>query len=265
MSSQVPPPDHKFSEIKGPPVDSITSIDSKPSGKVPVVQRPDADEGVIAWGYLAAVAVLFVCIIVFASTCKGDDGQVTRQAENPLENANPSPDPTSGFELDSASPNTDPTVASTAAPAEGATTSVGSSSSTAASTTVAVDPAKAIEDAEESINSKLKASPIQFAQAKADIPEASDALLKEIAESIAKLDVTVVVEGHTDVTGNAAANDEISEDRAKAVMARLIRDGVAEADISAVGKGSDEAQFGKDAAKEDLEKDRKVEIELKAK
>ena len=51
-------------------------------------------------------------------------------------------------------------------------------------------------------------------------------------------DRTVLVEGHTDSTGTDAANQQLSRNRAEAVMARLVSHGVRQSRVRAMGMGS---------------------------
>ncbi len=50
---------------------------------------------------------------------------------------------------------------------------------------------------------------------------------------------SVNLTGHTDASGTAAYNQKLSERRAKAVMERLVKDGVPTAEINSVGVGKD--------------------------
>ena len=67
--------------------------------------------------------------------------------------------------------------------------------------------------------------------------------LDRVAEALADArlaDASVVVEGHTDAAGGAAYNLALSKRRADAVVAYLIRHGVAGARLRAVGRGEDQ-------------------------
>lgn len=83
---------------------------------------------------------------------------------------------------------------------------------------------------------------IQFASGSAEILEDSHALLDALAKAIregAEADVVRVV-GHTDVTGEADANLQLSQQRAAAVVAYLIDAGVGDVTLSAIGRGETE-------------------------
>jgi outer membrane protein OmpA-like peptidoglycan-associated protein len=53
-------------------------------------------------------------------------------------------------------------------------------------------------------------------------------------------DLKFIVEGHTDNTGNAASNQTLSEDRAKSIVTELVRQGISNDRLTAVGKGQNE-------------------------
>jgi outer membrane protein OmpA-like peptidoglycan-associated protein len=53
-------------------------------------------------------------------------------------------------------------------------------------------------------------------------------------------DLSLIVEGHTDSTGTAEHNNDLSERRAKAVVAYLTGRGIAAGRLSAIGKGEGE-------------------------
>jgi outer membrane protein OmpA-like peptidoglycan-associated protein len=69
--------------------------------------------------------------------------------------------------------------------------------------------------------------------------EDSDALLSEIADVLIRNpQVTAVeIQGHTDNTGTPAYNLRLSQERAEAVMQRLVAGGVAASRLSAKGYG----------------------------
>ena len=80
---------------------------------------------------------------------------------------------------------------------------------------------------------------IQFATGRADIKRASDSLLEDVANALkAAPEVTKVeVAGHTDSQGDDARNQKLSEDRAAAVVERLVKLGIEADRLTAKGYG----------------------------
>jgi OOP family OmpA-OmpF porin len=85
----------------------------------------------------------------------------------------------------------------------------------------------------------LNLSIINFTTGSAEIPGASTALLREAAAKIRQLPAGTVIEvgGHTDNTGDAAANVALSQQRAEAVRNALIQAGVDPSMLVAKGYG----------------------------
>ena len=84
----------------------------------------------------------------------------------------------------------------------------------------------------------LSQTTIRFGSASADIDPASLPLLESLAQVATSCPGLLVVEGHTDSTGNTFGNDLLSEDRALAVVQALADLGVDERRLKAVGLGS---------------------------
>ena len=81
---------------------------------------------------------------------------------------------------------------------------------------------------------------VLFATGKSDLQPAATGTLDALLASInQEPNRSIVIEGHTDAIGSAAANRELSQRRADAVMQYLIAHGVAPQRITAVGKGED--------------------------
>jgi outer membrane protein OmpA-like peptidoglycan-associated protein len=80
---------------------------------------------------------------------------------------------------------------------------------------------------------------IEFRSGSASVDPSSFGLLASIAKTILALPANkkIVIEGHTDDRGNKKKNEQLSEDRAKAVIAHLVRGGVARDRLSAIGYG----------------------------
>ncbi len=104
---------------------------------------------------------------------------------------------------------------------------------------VSVDEsAVTLEDVEEEIMVRLEAQPILFAPESADIDPASDEVINEVVALLNSVpDVAIEVVGHTDDVGPDDENLTLSQNRADAVVARLIELGVTESRLNARGEG----------------------------
>jgi outer membrane protein OmpA-like peptidoglycan-associated protein len=111
-----------------------------------------------------------------------------------------------------------------------------------------------------------------FAFDKVTFETDSATLTPDSAEQIGKLatvlqgfpSTNVSVEGHTDNTGDPAANKKLSEDRAAAVKAALIDKGVPADRVTSVGWGAEKPVASNDTEEGKL-KNRRVEITLQKK
>ena len=87
----------------------------------------------------------------------------------------------------------------------------------------------------------------------------------EIAALIAKFEGktadSVVIEGHTDDSGDASFNQQLSEKRAEAVKAELVAQGAKAEKISTVGYGEDKP-IADNATPEGRAQNRRVEIKV---
>jgi outer membrane protein OmpA-like peptidoglycan-associated protein len=67
------------------------------------------------------------------------------------------------------------------------------------------------------------------------------------------------VQGHTDNTGNAALNQKLSEQRAQAIVAKLVEMGISANRLTAVGKGQS-SPIADNGTDEGRAKNRRVEF-----
>lgn len=101
---------------------------------------------------------------------------------------------------------------------------------------------------------------VHFDTAKADIKPESFPLIDQVAEMFKKHpDLKASVEGHTDNVGNAKSNQELSENRAKSVVAALVAKGVAADRLQAKGWG-DQKPVADNASDAGRAKNRRVEL-----
>ena len=97
------------------------------------------------------------------------------------------------------------------------------------------DSAAAMRD---ELNAIVAATPIEFGKGQITVSPTSMYIIERLA-GIAKAygGVIVQVQGHTDSEGDAGRNQTLSDQRAEAVRAELVRLGVPAADITSVGFG----------------------------
>jgi outer membrane protein OmpA-like peptidoglycan-associated protein len=101
--------------------------------------------------------------------------------------------------------------------------------------------AEALGRLETRLREQLAANPILFATGSADIDPVSDEILQQAADAInAAPDIAVEIVGHTDDQGGAEVNQVLSEERAAAVLDRLVELGVDAERLTARGAGEDE-------------------------
>ena len=102
---------------------------------------------------------------------------------------------------------------------------------------VSSDP-DALVELEAEIAAALSQQPITFAPVSADIEPESDEVLATIAERLMAVQgVSIEVVGHTDDQGDEQENLLLSQQRAEAVVARLVELGVDETTLIARGEG----------------------------
>jgi outer membrane protein OmpA-like peptidoglycan-associated protein len=103
---------------------------------------------------------------------------------------------------------------------------------------------------------------LTFETAKATLmPESSEQLANVAAIMKAHPEVEVKIGGYTDNVGDAAKNMTLSNDRAKSVMAELVKLGVDEKRMKAEGYG-DQFPVGDNKTEEGKAKNRRIDIRV---
>jgi OmpA-OmpF porin, OOP family len=101
---------------------------------------------------------------------------------------------------------------------------------------------------------------INFETGKSVIVEESQSIVGEIAKMLIDNPlINIVVEGHTDNVGSAAANQKLSSDRATSVMNALVKAGIAKTRLQSKGWGQDKP-LEPNSTEEGRARNRRVEI-----
>ncbi len=173
-----------------------------------------------------------------------------------------SPDRVRG-EISLAAPDTTTATDSTIA---GATTTANEGASTTtiegASTTVPPLPnTPQAQAAQSAITTAVDDRTISFAKNSSSLSDEGKAVVADVATALKSSTAKVEVGGHTDWTGQAPRNLELSQQRAEAVRARLIEAGVDAARITAKGYG-EEIAVASNATESGRAKNRRIEIRV---
>ena len=91
---------------------------------------------------------------------------------------------------------------------------------------VSLTPTEDINACEGSLSTLLSETQIRFATNSAEIDRRSRNLIRNVSEAAKACPGTLRIEGHTDSTGSDAKNEELSAERAEAVRAALVSNGV---------------------------------------
>jgi outer membrane protein OmpA-like peptidoglycan-associated protein len=119
-----------------------------------------------------------------------------------------------------------------------------------ADTAVAAAPSEeAVADCQSRAEALMDGKSINFATGSAAIDASSDELIGGVAALVAECEGMMVgIGGHTDSTGNADANQTLSQARADAVASTLTERGIAADRFAATGYGSTQLKVADDGA-----------------
>lgn len=130
---------------------------------------------------------------------------------------------------------------------------------------------------EKRVNTKLtdeaKKNQCSFKTGTAELAPGCDGKLKKLASALidAKKQLTSAgvksykfeVSGHTDSTGDAAKNKQLSEQRAEAIVKELVARGISRSEIIAVGLGAERPLVTPDNTEAKKAKNRRYELQVR--
>ncbi len=117
------------------------------------------------------------------------------------------------------------------------------------------------DDCNQLLGEKLSEQKIHFAFSSAELKASSQPLLDELAQLLSICPRDIVVEGHTDSSGELAFNMALSEERASSVVTALVARGIDERRIEAKGYGPSRP-IAEGSSLESRAANRRIEIHL---
>ncbi|MCC5944077.1 MAG: OmpA family protein [Bernardetiaceae bacterium] len=114
---------------------------------------------------------------------------------------------------------------------------------------------------------RIRFESVEFERGKAQIlPKMENDLHLVITFLQENENFDLLIEGHTDTSGNADANKNLSQDRADAIKTYILSySDIAEARVKAIGKGSEEPIIAEEKSEEDRKLNRRVEFKIQRK
>lgn len=106
-----------------------------------------------------------------------------------------------------------------------------------------------IEELQVNLDALIAGKVVEFASKSFELTEVGENLLDEILAALAKApEIRVRIEGHTDSRGSADANQQLSEDRANAVLAYLLTRGELAERFDVIGYGETDPTASNDTS-----------------
>ena len=203
-------------------------------------------EGTKRYWFFAALAVLAVLVGLWFKS-KSTVDEIPKAALMPTSpNVSSMPEPTSNIPAGTTENTTatnmssDTVNSSAAAPARTQTpTEIATTGTTGATALSELSEFLKAGDAA-AVPKRFSFKNLVFASSAAKLMTGAEAELDLIAKAMKENpSATATIEGYTDNSGNAAANQILSENRAKEVKKQLVSRGIEESRLSAVGKGTE--------------------------
>lgn len=123
--------------------------------------------------------------------------------------------------------------------------------------------AETVAECDQSIRALFIESKLKFASSSARIEPESAPLLDRLARTLQSCNLDVTIEGHTDSTGSASVNRELSLARAQAVRDALVIRGVPINQLLARGYGADRPIASNDT-REGRDQNRRIEFNVRS-